>query len=246
MRKIVSISIFAAILAFATACNQPNSRQGNQTDTPQQTSLNQTDNSTVYEKAGVIRLRDPKAVMVGYRQPGDDIFEFTLDDVGKYTGHVCAGISSAFLLTRQALEKLYTGDELPVRGQISVVASDHTDHLEVAAYIVRATAHGEEKIAGSMEADTSLRIGKGKVVLIFKRLDNGKMVKAIFDKTVLMQGDNMQKMEALKQKVINGTASDVEKKQFAENVQKTVEKIIADTPDGLITVTECTDYVFKE
>jgi len=246
MRKVVSISVFATIVAFAIACNQTNSEQKIETSTTQQINVSNRSDSTVYQKAGVIKVRDPKAVMFGYRQPGDDIFEFTIDDVGKFTSHVCAGVISAFLLTQQSLDLLYPGDELPIRGQIGIVASDLTDHLEVAAYIVRASAHGEEETTGSTAVDTTLRIGKGKVVLIFKRLDNGKMVKAVFDKTVLMQSDNMQKIQALKSKVMNGTASDVEKKEFAENVQKTIEKIIADTPEGLITITECTDYVFKE
>jgi hypothetical protein len=239
-----SLIVVTAVLALATACNQANNKQENQTDTLQKTSANQPDNVTIYEKAGIIKLRDPKAVMFGYRQPGDDVFEFTLNDVGKYAGHVCAGISSAFLLTKQALDLLYPGDEMPVRGQISVVASDQTAHLEVASYIVRASAHGEEEIAGIATVDTTLRMGTGKVTLIFKRLDNGKMAKAVFNKTVLMPGDKMQKMLALKQKVINGTATTEEKKQFTENVQKAVIKIITDAPEGLLTVKECTDYVF--
>jgi formylmethanofuran dehydrogenase subunit E len=239
-----SLIVVTAVLALATACNQANNKQENQTDTLQKTSANQPDNVTIYEKAGIIKLRDPKAVMFGYRQPGDDVFEFTLNDVGKYAGHVCAGISSAFLLTKQALDLLYPGDEMPVRGQTSVVASDQTAHLEVASYIVRASAHGEEEIAGIATVDTTLRMGTGKVTLIFKRLDNGKMAKAVFNKTVLMPGDKMQKMLALKQKVINGTATTEEKKQFTENVQKAVIKIITDAPEGLLTVKECTDYVF--
>jgi hypothetical protein len=239
-----SLIVVTAVLALATACNQANNKQENQTDTLQKTSANHPDNVTIYEKAGIIKLRDPKAVMFGYRQPGDDVFEFTLNDVGKYAGHVCAGISSAFLLTKQALDLLYPGDEMPVRGQISVVASDQTAHLEVASYIVRASAHGEEEIAGIATVDTTLRMGTGKVTLIFKRLDNGKMAKAVFNKTVLMPGDKMQKMLALKQKVINGTATTEEKKQFTENVQKAVIKIITDAPEGLLTVKECTDYVF--
>ena len=99
---------------------------------------------SVYEMARTIKLKDPKAVMVGYRQPGDDIFEISLDDVGKYTGHVCAGIASAYLLTKQALALLYPNGEIPVRGQISIAASANTDHIEVASYIVRARKNAPE------------------------------------------------------------------------------------------------------
>lgn len=72
-----------------------------------------------FGQVGAIKLEDPMSVVTGYRQAGDDVFEFTLDDVGKSAGHVRAVVASGFMLTKQVLEELYPGDELPVRGQIS-------------------------------------------------------------------------------------------------------------------------------
>ncbi len=182
-----------------------------------------------YEKAGVIKVKDPKAVMVGYRNPEDEVFEISLDDIGKYTGNVCAGIASGFLLTKQALEKLYPNGELPVRGQISIAASANT---------------GKEMKDNSIIIDKDINAETGTVILIFKRADNGKMVKAAFNKNKLIDAEKRKVLFPLKNKIMNGKASDEDKKMFAENVQKVVSEVIDNIPDGVITVAECSKYKF--
>jgi hypothetical protein len=228
--RIISISLIMLFLLSGNAYSQNKQQQ-----------------KSVYEQAGTIKLKDPKAVMVGYRQPSDDIFEISLDDVGKYTGHVCAGISSAYILTQQALALLYPNGEIPVRGQISIAASANTDHLEVASYIVRARQNDPENKGKNIAiVDTNIITAPKTVTLIFKRADNGKMVKAIFNKDKLLTPKLKKKMMPLKKKVVNGTASDKEKMEFAKTVQEVVALIITNTPEGVITVSECTDYKFPE
>jgi len=210
-------------------------------------SQNKQEQKSVYEQAGTIELKDPKAVMVGYRQPGNDIFEISLDDVGKYTGHVCAGISSAYILTQQALALLYPNGEIPVRGQISIAASANTDHLEVASYIVRARQNDHESKGKNIAIiDTNIVTAPETVTLIFKRADNGKMVKAIFNKGKLVTPELKKKIMPLKKKMMNGTASDNEKIEFAKTVQEVVTLIITNTPEGIITVSECDTYNFPK
>ncbi len=227
---------------MTNTCAQTNQKNGVEQKTGKQDTT-----ITVYQKAGIIKIRDPKSVMVGYRKPGNDIFEISLDDVGKYTGHVCAGVTSGFLLTKKALELLYNNNEIPVRGNISVAASGYSDYVDVANYVLRLKTNGDDKSAKStLFIDTTLTSQQGIAVLIFKRNDTGKMVKATIDKSKLIKKDKMQKMQELKKKIIDGTANDMQKSKFAENVQNTVNKIITDTPEGLITVTECTDYIFKK
>lgn len=244
MNKLFSIIVAAALLLSVNACNS--SKNNQHENIIEQKTLNQDSNLSVYQKAGIINVRDPKAVMVGYRHPGDNVFEISLDDVGKYTGHICAGVSSAFLLTKKALEQLYPNGEIPVRGQISIASSDRTDLLDVAAYIVRASTHGDEEYGSAMVlVDTTLQADKGKSVLVFKRHDNGKMVKGVFDKTKLMKTEKIAEMQQIKLKVLNGIATDKEKTEFAENVQKAVKMVITDTPQGLITVKGCMDYTFE-
>ncbi len=240
--KILSLLV-AITLLFASCQNEKLKNIKLEDNTKQE--VVQEKEQTVYQKAGIIKLKDPKAVMVGYRQPDDAVFEISLDDVGKYMGHVCVGISSAYILTKHALEMLYPNGEMPARGQISVVASANTDHMEVALYIVRARQNDPESKGENIAlVDTSITSGPEVVTLIFKRADNGKMVKAVFNKSRLINFDLKKIIMPLKQKILDGSATDAEKTKFAQNVQKLVVKVITDLPEGVITISECTDYHF--
>lgn len=195
--------------------------------------------NTVFNQAEAIQLRDPKASMTGYREPGNDVFFISLDDIGKYTGHVCAGIASAYLLIQGALQVLYPENELPVRGEISMTVSGYNDITEVAAYIIRARQYeGDEKEKNSFSIDTTISANPKNVVLVFTRSDTGKSVKAIFDKSKMAEPAFLKQIISLKDKVMNGTATVDEQKQFAQKVQNLTKKVITDTPDGLITIVE--------
>jgi hypothetical protein len=243
--QIIMKKLYILIIALASlfmSCQQTAEKANTEVDTELQTSTEKS----IYDKAGIIEIHDPKAVMVGYRKPGDDVFEISLDDIGKYTGHICAGISSGFVLTAQALQSLYPNGEMPVRGQISIAASAYNDIAEVAAYVVRARmGEGDEKEDNVLLIDNSIEAPQKGVTLILKRNDTGKMVKAVFDKSKVMNPDAMKLMMPLKKKILSGKANDEEKKQFATNVQKFVKTVIEETPEGLITVSECNDYEFK-
>ncbi|MCD4746730.1 MAG: hypothetical protein K8R58_10565, partial [Bacteroidales bacterium] len=94
--------------------------------------------------------------------------------------------------------------------------------------------------------DKSLQGEKGTLTMIFKRKDNGKMVKTVFNKMKLFEPGMMKKIKSLKEKLLTGTATDEEKALFAEKAQIIVEKAITNMPDGVITISECTEYVFPE
>jgi hypothetical protein len=64
-----------------------------------------------------IVLRDPLAELLGFKADGR--MEFTLEDAGRYAGHLCPTVATAFELGREGLKRLY-GDQLPVRGDVSV------------------------------------------------------------------------------------------------------------------------------
>ena len=70
------------------------------------------------------------------------------------------------------------------------------------------------------------------------------MVKAVFNKSKLINPDMKKIIMPLKQKIMDSSATDAEKIKFAQNVQKLVSKVINDLPEGVITVSECTDYHF--
>ena len=248
--QLFSLLIFATIFFASCGNNQKNDEQATNKDTVVETQIVvETEKSeSIYDKAGIIRVKDPMASLVGYKKSGEDFFDISLDDVGKYSGHVCAGIASGFLLTKQTLEMLYPNGEIPVRGQIRVAAQSGEDQLDVASYITGARAfYGREEVnRNDIIIDKSLQGEKGTFILIFKRKDNGKMVKVVFNKVKLFGPKMMKVIMPLKEKVEDGTATDEEKKLFAEKVQIIVEKAITNMPEGVITISECTEYVFPE
>ncbi len=241
-RIIILLVVVASLLVACNNANDKNSKKNADNKVKQETKV-----ETIYDKAGTIKLHDPKSVMVGYRKFNDDIFEISLDDVGKYTGHVCAGVSSGYLLTKKALELLYPNNEIPIRGQISIATSAYTDHVEVASYIIRARqTEGDEKEPNVLVVDKKIKAKPKTVVLIFKRNDNGRMVKAVFDKSKLADPKKMKAMMSLKKKIMSKQATKEEKQQFAKNVQLLVSKVITETPEGLLSVTLCDKYKFPQ
>ena len=202
--------------------------------------------SDLYDKAGIIKVKDPMASLVGYRKAGEDYFEISLNDVGKYSGHVCAGIASGFILVKQALKILYPNEEVPTRGQIRVAAQGGDDQLDVASYITGSRAfYGRQEVnAGDLIIDNSLAGDKGTFTMIFYRKDNGKMVKAVFNKMKLITPEEQKVIMAVKTKIEEGTASEEDKVQFAKSAHSVVEKVLTKMPEGVITISKCTDYQF--
>lgn len=239
------LSFILATVLFASCGNSVQNKKENKNAVKDITVQNT--GKTIYQKAGIIKLKEPKALTDGYRQPDNDIFEISLDDVGKYTGHICAGITSGFLLTKQALSLLYPNGETPVRGQISIASSAHTDQLEVASYIVRARQYNPEGQGKNIAiVDTNIASVPGTVTLIFKRADNGKMAKAVFNKAKLLTPEVKKSLMPLMKKRMNGTASDNEKTKLAKMIKGLVKQVITNPPEGVITVSEFDKYEFPK
>ncbi|MEA3505416.1 MAG: FmdE family protein [Bacteroidota bacterium] len=238
MKKIMILNIL--LIALVSCNNYQTDKKGSFIEGKNSTKL------TIYQQAGVINIKDPMASMVGYRKPSEDLFKISLDDVGKYSGHMCAGIASGFLMSKQALEVLYPNGDIPVRGNIRVVASDASDQIDVASYITGARAHyGRDEVnANDLIIDTKLQGEKGTFTMVFKRKDNDKMVKAVFNKNKLFGAEALKMMMPLKEKIETATANKYEKKLFAEKVQSIVAQLIYDSPKGTIIIYECTDYNF--
>lgn len=241
MKRMMMLNILSVLLIAVVSCN--NSQTDKNRDTIDEKNNKEV---TIYQQAGIIIINDPMASLVGYRKTGEDVFEISLDDIGKYSGHVCTGIASGFLMTKQALEDLYLNGEIPVRGNIRVAASAATDHIDVASYITGARAHyGRDEVnANDLIIDTELQGEKGTLTMIFKRKDNDKMVKAVFNKIKLFGPETIKILLPLKEKIKNGIATDDEKKLFADKVQFIVNQLISNTPEGVISISECTDYHF--
>ncbi len=243
--KILSLAVI--VMLFLSSCQNNNQKKEQVSKKDNISEIQKAEvKASIYDKAGIIKVKDPMASLVGYRKSGEDFFDISLDDVGKYSGHVCAGIASGFLFTKQALEMLYPNGEIPVRGQIRVAAQDGGDQLDVASYITGARGfYGRGEVnCNDIIIDKLLQGEKGTFTLLFKRKDNGKMVKAIFNRMKFFEPKMMKVMMPLKEKVENRTATDEEKKLFAEKIQIIVEKAITNMPEGVIIIHGCTKYVF--
>jgi len=223
-------------ILFVTGCSNEKA------STPPPAKQEAKENS-IYSQAGVIKLQDSLALAFGYKKAGEDFFEFSLEDIGKYTGHICPGMTSGFLMTKQALAALYPNNELPQRGNISIASSALSDHLIVASYIVRGESCQKQQTAC---VDKSLHGEKGTLTLVFKRNDTGKMVQAVFNRAKLMKPELRGKIRPLKEKVLKGTATEEEKTHFADLIQRVVKTAITAMPEGTIMISEVTGYEFPE
>ena len=92
-----------------------------------------------------MEMYEPYFVLFGQRE-ADRIVDYTYEEVVKLAGHSCGATSSAWEMTRKALEILYP-DETPVRGNINVYAPGAEDEWnigvigEVITYITGAAPH---------------------------------------------------------------------------------------------------------
>lgn len=71
-----------------------------------------------------ITLRDPLAEFLGSARGG--VMHYCYADAVRLSGHSCPTVAGAYLMTVHGLRALY-GDELPVRGEISVFMRDARD-----------------------------------------------------------------------------------------------------------------------
>ncbi len=210
--------------------------------------LSQTQWPKFYKQAPTIQIKDPMASLVGSLPEGQNILTIHLTDVALYSGHVCPGIASGYMLVRKALQALYPGS-IPERGQIRVAAMAASDLMDVASYITGARSfYGRDEInANDLVLDKSLNPKQpGVFVMVFQRKDNGKAVKAVFNKFKLMPPQKFKMMKTFFNKMLKGNVPRQEKEQKWAMVQATVKKIVLNTPKGLFTVTPLEGYHFPK
>ncbi|MHB8792249.1 MAG: hypothetical protein ACYC6O_02750 [Thermoleophilia bacterium] len=79
-----------------------------------------------FSEVSPVRLREPLAALLGAFRGESDILEFGFTDTVKSAGHACPTVSGAYLCCLLALEALYP-DELPIRGEIAIIAYGKPD-----------------------------------------------------------------------------------------------------------------------
>jgi len=200
-----------------------------------------------YADAPAIRVVDPMVNLVGSTVGAQDTLTIHLSDIALYTGHVCPGVASGYMLTRAALAALYP-ESLPERGQIRVAASKPACWLDVASYITGARgAWGRAEIdnVNDLVVDPALQSeGEGHLVVVFQRKDTGAAVKAIFNVEQIMSTEQHEGFKAFHTRVLDGTASEQEKQETWSQIQSLVRAVLLDTPEGLFEITPIEDYDF--
>ena len=141
---------------------------------------------------------------------------------------------------RWALGLLFPG-QTPSRGTLTVAISEfNADLIDSVSFITGARLNRGEFTDGKSDfvVDKSLAGAEGTMTLVFERKDNGKKVKAVIDRRVLLTKDQMRVASVVKGKILKGLATDAEKKEFATTTQDIVRKELTALPEGAIVYTQ--------
>ncbi len=189
-----------------------------------------------------IELIDPLGDFLGAFEGG--LVEISYTDCVKLAGHSCPTVASAFLMSKYALQELYS-DELPKRSQIKVEMSAAKDQgvtgviANVIAYIVGAGDEGGFKgIGRSFSRNHLLSFGSNDTHSIrFTRVDNRESVLLDCDTSLI---NTSSQMKPLMQKILEDKADYDEKIKFQELWQNRVKQMLTDKKlqDKMITITK--------
>lgn len=201
-----------------------------------------------------IMMRDPLLELFGQSAAP---LPYTYEEAVKLSGHSCGAVAGAWTITRKALEVLYP-DEVPVRGQIAVVAPGAEDewHVgvfgEVITYITGAAPKTGFSGAEFGQADqVFIRRNKlhyaeavtftlpPQMQWVFERLDTGKKVGVSFN-VVAVQPPVTEEWTALGVKLASGAGTPEEAEKYVAwwNDRAVFVLDNADTMDRLFVVKE--------
>jgi hypothetical protein len=180
-----------------------------------------------YYQAGTIRIYDPKMGTFGSVNGEKALMHFNLVNIGKFAGHLCAGSTSGFMITKLALQHLYAPGEIPERGDIWLTTSARGEPMEIAAFILGVSDEDHHGFV-SWVVDKSLAKEKEHFVFVFERLSTGKKVMITWNKSKTLKdhvGD-VQKFKKKKMRTVHGLAGETEAKEWGRKVNSLVMKII--------------------
>ncbi|MGB9701478.1 MAG: hypothetical protein ACPL1A_01990 [Candidatus Kapaibacteriota bacterium] len=202
------------------------------------------DLKNTYLQAGYIKIYDPHALEIGVR-PNDNVINISLYDIGKITGHICPITTSAFFITKAALKALYP-EGIPSRENFMVALSKYSDLSLVISFILDAFPRpfDDDFAVSKMFLDKNLDLGNSKFKFIFKRIDTGKTIAVIWDKSVTVPKEVAEKMAYYKNFKIREKYEYVDHLKWNTFVNKHVEKIITDINQKMLTIEDADDYKF--
>ena len=178
------------------------------------------------------------------------------EDAVKLAGHSCGATTGAWTITKKALEALYPGDEIPVRGQIAVDAPGAQDEWftgvfgEIIAFITGA-APKTGFIGAEFGETNDLFVRQNKMtypedptgtmppqmVWVFTRLDTGRKVGVNFNLAIItpIATEERQTMGA---KLAKGLATPEEAEDYYQYWNDRAKFVLENQDmDGFFTVT---------
>lgn len=195
-------------------------------------------------EAGPIRLREPLAEILGAFEEDGAILEYSFTDAVKMAGHSCPSVAGAFLCCQEALDRLYPGDDMPVRGEIAVTVYGGPDEAaygamsQVISLITGAApATGFKGLGGSFVRKDLLTFSPAKpdpaaISFEFKRLDTDQAVLAKFYPWAIpFPEEKGRRLGELLGKVVSGAGSSEEKKEFRDLWMEKIEWMLAERRD---------------
>jgi len=192
-----------------------------------------------YDEVEIIKVVDPLSNVLGTFENG--MYEFNYLDVVKSAGHSCPTVAGAYIIALEGLKALYP-NELAVRGNVKV---EFHDDLEdgvagvignVISQITGATDKSGFKGLNGTFARHSLMDFNSNIdsSARFTRVDNSKSVDIFYNPSVVMPNPDMK---PLMQKIMQGTATPDELKEFGTLWQDRVKRIF-ESLDKVVRVEE--------
>ncbi len=199
-----------------------------------------------FEQAPVVKAFDPLAQLLG--APSDGCFDYVYADAVRFSGHSCPTVAGSFLMGRAAMQALYP-DGRAERGQIEVAMPAPASHgttgvtAQVLTLLTGAAAeNGFKGIGGRYARNGLLSFAEQPTsgAVTFRRRDTGDAVSAELD-TSPVPGDPNQR--GLLIAIMQGVASEAQKRAFAEGWQERVRSMLLDFADDprLIKLVRITD-----
>ncbi|ELY93647.1 MULTISPECIES: FmdE family protein [Natrialba] len=192
--------------------------------------------------ADPIEIRDPVAEALGVLTPGDP-FVVTYTDAVKEAGHSCPTASGAYRIVQLGLDALYP-DDYPIRSEIEVQAAGSREDAtygvmsRIISYVTGATQDdGFSGLTGGYGGRQGLLHFDGfeaatpEPTFQFRRTDTDETVEVTYHVSDVPDGGpavgNLQT-------ILAGSASDEQRKAFAEDWHRRVQAVLSD--DSLFTV----------
>lgn len=187
-----------------------------------------------FERAPVVRLRDPLAALLGASREG--LLEYRYADAVRLAGHSCPTVAGAFLMGRAALAALYPG-ELAERGGIAVRMPAPEDHgttgviAQVLTLLTGAAASNGFHGIGGRYVRRGLLTFAGHPegdAISFRRIDTGAQVLADIDVSPV-PGDPAQRERLMA--ILQDRADAATCDTFAGAWQERVRRLLLDFAD---------------